>query len=87
MFKPTQARLNYDDDAQDKFTALDDAMTSIASAMESLKGYGDFTDWFDALGEIFDEMKPDCEMYENIAGAEYQAELEDLTRDYYRSVL
>jgi hypothetical protein len=87
MPKPTQTRMTFDNDAVDLSAALEDAMNSIASAMEALQGFGDFSDWFDALGDIYDEMQPDCENYENICAAEYAEEIRGLTRDYYRSVL
>lgn len=88
MNKPTQYKvLHKNPDNIDLLTELEDAMDSIASAMKSLAGYEAFTDWFDALGDIWDEMKPEHDEYEAIDAAEYREEMDGLTRDYYRSVL
>lgn len=88
MNKPVQTQKfckNPDNDTL--LEELEGAMSSIADAMECLRGYAEFADWFDTLDDVFEEMMPDHERYECIAAAEYEAEIEALTRDYYRSVL
>lgn len=88
MQKPKQyAKLHKNPDNIDLLTELEGAMDSIADAMKCLAGYEDFADWFDALGEIWDEMKPNYDEYEAIDTAEYGQEIAALTRDYYRSVM
>lgn len=88
MQKPKQyAKLHKSADNIDLLTELESAMDSIADAMKALAGYEDFADWFDALGEIWDEMKPNYDEYEAIDTAEYGQEIAALTRDYYRSVM
>ena len=49
---------------------LEEAMGSIAIAMEHLRGYEEFSDWFDTLDDVFDEMKPMYEECEAIDAAE-----------------
>lgn len=66
---------------------LEEAMGSIAIAMEHLRGYEEFSDWFDTLDDVFDEMKPMYEECEAIDAAEYQKEMDGLRRQYYRDVL
>lgn len=86
--KPQQyKKLHEEIDNIDQLQALDEAMSSIASAMETLSGYAVFADWFDTLDMVFDEMKPMYEECEAIDVVEYGKEIDDLTRDYYRSVI
>lgn len=88
MKKPEQAKkLCRNPFNDDLLESIEGAMSSIADAMDYLKGYAVFAEWFDVLGDIYDEMKPDHEQYESVAAAEYEAEIEALTRDYYRSVI
>ena len=55
--------------------------------MDALKGIKDCAGWFDALGDLYDEIEPEREMYEEIIDAEDRREEELLSRDYVRSVL
>lgn len=88
MEKPKQtARFEKNPENDTLLDELENAMSSIASAMEYLRGYEQFADWFDTLDDMFDEMEPEREQYENIASFEYRKEIESLTRDYYRSVM
>lgn len=87
MEKPRQSKHWYKADASEMFEAIESAMASIRDAMEELRGLEMFADHFNALGDVFDDMKPDYEMYEDITSAEYEAEIAALTRDYYRSVI
>lgn len=88
MKKPEQYKnLQKNPDNIDLLTELEEAMDSIASAMQNLAGYEAFTDWFDALSDIWDEMKPQHDEYEAIDAAEYRAEMDGLNRQYLRSVM
>ena len=74
-------------DNADQLEGLEEAMGSIAIAMEALSGYTVFEGWFDTLEMVFDEMTPMYEECEAIDAAEYRAEMDGLNRDYLRSVL
>ena len=88
MTKPVQTERFFKNPSNDDLLEeLEGAMSNIISAMECLRGYEEFSDWFDTLDDLVDEMQPDHERYESIAAAEYEAEIEALTRDYYRSVI
>lgn len=88
MKKPEQYKKLYKNpDNIDLLTELEEAMDSIASAMQNLAGYEAFTDWFDTLSDIWDEMKPQYDEYEAIDAAEYRAEMDGLNRQYLRSVM
>ena len=86
--KPKQYKtLHKDADNDILLGELETALYGISDAMEALAGYKDFADWFDALSDLWDEMQPMHDECENVAAAEYAKEVDDLTRDYYRSVL
>lgn len=86
MQKPVQAKF-YGATNDDMLNGIESAMNSIAEAMENLKGIRDFDSYFNALGELYDEMKPDFDMYEELASREYDAEQEAMRREYWRSVI
>lgn len=88
MDKPKQTERFFENpDNSDLLEELEEAMGSIAIAMEHLRGYEEFSDWFDTLDDVFDEMKPMYEECEAIAAEEYAEEMEGLRRQYYRDVL
>ena len=88
MDKPRQTeRFAENPDTITLLEELEEAMGSIAIAMEHLRGYEEFSDWFDTLDDVFDEMKPMYEECEAIDAAEYQKEMDGLRRQYYRDVL
>lgn len=86
MAKPDKCKF-YRPDNDDLLDGINGAMSSIEDAMRCLRGIREFDGWFDALGNIYDEMQPEQEMYENIAAAEYEAERQALTAEYWRSVI
>lgn len=86
MQKPDQAKF-YSATNDDLLEGIESAMGSIAEAMENLKGIREYDGYFNALGDLYDEMKPDFDMYEEIADREYDAEQEALRREYWRSVI
>lgn len=67
--------------------AIGDAMGSISDAMESLRGYEEFDNWRKFLGDILDEMQPKQAEYQAIDDYEWQQEMADMERQYYKSVL
>lgn len=88
MDKPKQTmQFEKNPDNDTLLEELESAMFSITEAMENLRGYEQFSDWFDMLDAMFDEMEPEREQYEIQAGVEYNKEIEGLTRDYYRMVM
>lgn len=86
MQKPDQAKF-YSATNDDLLEGIESAMSNIAEAMENLKGIREYDGYFNALGSLYDEMKPDFDMYEEIAAREYDAEQEALRREYWRSVV
>ena len=87
MRKPQQANHWYRADATELAEALEYAMDEIASAMESLRGFEEFQDWFGALSDLHDDMFPAYEEYETEASVQYAEQVEELRRDYVRGLL
>ena len=82
-----QSEKPYKADNDDLYGVSEEALGSIAAAMESLYGYWELDHIFDALGHIYDDLEEMYNQYEAIAAEEQRKEIEGLTRDYWRSVL
>lgn len=87
MQKPYQTKKPITADNDDLYGASEEALDSIASAMEALRGYWELDHIFDALGGVYDDLKELYDEYDAIASKEYADEIAALTRDYYRSVI
>jgi hypothetical protein len=86
--KPMQREKMYKcPDNDDLLEATENALDSLADAMIALRGWEEFASWFDAIGELYDEIKPEHDMYEQIAEAEDEAELDAMNREYWASVI
>lgn len=87
MEKPYQTKKPITADNDDLYVASEEALGSIASAMEALRGYWDLDHIFEALGSVYDDLKVMYDEYDAIAAEEQRKEIEAMTRDYYRSVI
>ena len=87
MKKPYQTKKPLIADNDDLYQASEEALDSIAEAMETLRGFWELDHIFDALGSVYDDLKDMYDQYDAIATKEYNDEIAALTRDYYRSVL
>ena len=85
--KPVQKIVTHNNDAADCLEAISDAISSLHDAMDAIRGYGEFEQFFLALDDLVDDMARDRETYEAAEQAEYRAEIEGLTRDYWRAVI
>ena len=72
---------------EDQLLALEEAMSSVQSAMEELNGIGELSDIFDALNNDLREMEYRKDHIEHEISIQVQAEQMDMARDYYRSVI
>jgi len=72
---------------EDQLLALEEAMSSVQSAMEELNGIGDLSDIYDALNNDMQEMEYRKDHIEHEISIQCQAEQMDMARDYYRSVI
>lgn len=87
MQKPYQTKKPITADNDDLYEASMEALDSIASAMEALRGYWELDHIFDALGSVYDDLKDRFDEYKAIASEEQRKESDALLRDYYRSVV
>jgi len=85
--KPYQTKKPITADNDDLYEASEEALDSISSAMEALRGYWELDSIFDALNGVYDDLKDLFDQYDAIAAEEQRKEIEGLTRDYYRSVI
>lgn len=80
-------KLTYGMDVGDRLIAIENAMSSIESAMEELQGIGELSDLFDALDNDLREAESRKDDLEHEMSIQYQAQQMDLAREYYRGVL
>lgn len=69
--------------------ALELAMNDVECGMENLRGYADddFEDWYDTLNDMLDWMNKRREELEIIETASYHEQMDELRKEYYRSVM
>lgn len=85
MRKPVQTKvLSADEDADTLLSEIEEAMDSIASAMDNLRGYERFADWFDTLDDLWDDMQPTQEELDAQVQAEWDREEAALNREFER---
>lgn len=87
MDKPYQTKKPITADNDDLYGASEEALTSIASAMEALRGYWELDHIFDALSGVYDDLKDMYDEYDAIAAEEQRKEIAGLTRQYWRDVI
>jgi DNA repair ATPase RecN len=80
-------KLKYGMDVGDQLIAVENAISSIQSAMEELQGIGELSDLFEALDNDLNEAEQRKDELESYMSGEYQAQIDELTREYYRSVI
>ena len=83
--KPRQTKvLEMNADADTLLSEIEEAMDSIASAMDNLRGYERFAEWFDTLDELWDDMLPMQEELDAQVQAEWEREQAALNREFER---
>ena len=87
MQKPYQTKKPITADNDDLYGASEEALDSIASAMEALRGYWELDHIFDSLGGVYDDLKVMYDEYDAIASEEQRNEIEGLTRQYWRDAI
>ena len=85
MRKPVQTKvLDADEDADTLLSEIEEAMDRIAGAMDNLRGYARFAEWFDTLDELWDDMQPTQEELDAQVQAEWEREQVALNREFER---
>lgn len=80
-------KIRYGNDVGDVLIAIDNAISAIEDAQEELRGMGEVEDEFNALCDVVDELTATKAKFEDYMSGEYQAQLEEMARDYYREVM
>ena len=75
MNKPYQTKKPIIADNDDLYEASEEALDSISSAMEALRGYWELDHIFDALGGVYDDLKDLFDQYDAIAAEEQRKEI------------
>lgn len=80
-------KIRYGNDVGDILIAIENAISAIEDAQEELRGLGEVQDDFEALNDVKDELTEKKAKYEDYMSGEYQQQLADMAREYYRSVI
>ena len=80
-------KITYGNDVGDILTAIENAISAIEDAQEELRGLGEVEDDFNALCDVVYELTEKKDKYEGYMSGEYQAQIAEMTRDYYREVM
>lgn len=87
MDRVRQTNVTYNNDNDSLLTAVQEAIYHVNEAMDELRGFGEYEEWFNTLDDLYDEMEKEQDERECQASADYQAEIADLNRDYERERL
>lgn len=80
-------KIRYGNDVGDILIAIDNAISAIEEAQEEMRGLGELEDDFSVLCDVVDALTDKKDRYEGYMTGEYQAQLAEAARDYYRSVM
>lgn len=87
MSRPSQYKNLRDGDTQELLEEIEEAITSVEDAMEHLRGLTPFADFFNILDDLMDDLEREHEELETQATIQYAELIDELNRDYMRSVL
>ena len=79
--------IKYGNDVGDILIAIEDAISAIEDAQEEMRGLGELEDDFSMLCNVVDALTDKKDRYEGYMSGEYQQQLAETTREYYREVL
>ena len=71
-------------DVGDLLISIDNAQSYIHDAMDELHGLQELEEYFDTLGAVADALDVEKSTFEDYMSGEYQAEQDEIMRDYYR---
>lgn len=80
-------KIRYGNDVGDILIAIDNAISAIEDAQDEMRGLGELEDDFSVLCDVVDALTFKKDKFEGYMTGEYQAQLAEATRDYYRSVM
>ena len=80
-------KITWGNDVGDILTAIENAQSAIYDALEELRGIGELMDVFGALENDMKELERLKDQQESYMSGEYQAQIAEQAREYYRSVI
>lgn len=80
-------KITWGNDVGDILTAIENAQSAITDALDELRGIGELMDVFGMIEDAQDELEKLKDKNESYMSGEYQQQLAEMTRDYYREVM
>lgn len=71
-------------DVGDLLISIENAQSYIHDAMDELRGLQELEEYFDTLGAVSDALTVKKATFDDYMSGEYQAEQDEIMRDYYR---
>jgi hypothetical protein len=73
--------------ADDQLIAVENAISSIMDAMDEIRGIGELDELFVTMNYALEDCEKKKDELESYLSGEYQAQIAEMTREYYRSVI
>lgn len=73
--------------ADDQLIAVENAISSITEAMDEIRGIGELDELFVTMNNALEDCEKKKDELESFLSGEYQAQIAEMTREYYRSVI
>lgn len=80
-------KITWNNDPADVLVAIDNAQSAITDALDEIRGIGELMDVFGALEDNMRELERLKDQQESYMTGEYQAQIAEQNREYYRSVI
>lgn len=71
-------------DVGDVLISIENARSYIHDAMDELRGLHELEEYFDALSAVENALEVEKSTFEDYMSGEYQAEQDEIMREYYR---
>lgn len=80
-------KITWRNDVGDVLTAIENAQSAITDALDEMRGLGELLDVYCMIDDARAELEKLKDEQESIMTGEYQAEIAELAREYYRGLL
>lgn len=80
-------KITWNNDPADVLVAIENAQSAITDALEEIKGLGELMDVYGDLEDSMKVLEVLKDKHESYMTGEYQAQLAEMNREYYRSVI
>lgn len=80
-------KITWNNDPADVLIAIENAQSAITDALDEIRGLGELMDVFGMIEDARDELEHLKDKQESYMTGEYQAQQNEIMREYYRSVI